>query len=219
MPTLEEIEAALAAYTPKIADDAIDRAAVAVVLRQRPEQALELIFIKRAEHELDPWSGHMAFPGGRVEAGEDDPRQAAERETDEEIGLSLGGARYLGRLDDLRGRGDGGRLVISAHAYLLEGTAAEAPLTPNEEVSEVFWFPVPGLQDEARHVGYEHPQLPGQRFPGVLVGQPDRHIVWGLTYRFIEDFLRVCGEPLPQRWRVDPDGMMKLVDPPPADDA
>ena len=120
-------------------------------------------------------------------------------------------------VDTERGFGQctSGRLLV----HFLEGTAAEAPLTPNEEVSEVFWFPVPGLQDEARHVGYEHPQLPGQRFPGVLVGQPDRHIVWGLTYRFIEDFLRVCGEPLPQRWRVDPDGMMKLVDPPPADDA
>ena len=40
-------------------------AAVALVLRVGETGALELLFIKRAEFEGDPWSGHVAFPGGR----------------------------------------------------------------------------------------------------------------------------------------------------------
>ena len=37
-------------------------------------------------------------------------------------------------------------------------------------------------------------------FPGILVGAPDRHVVWGLTYRFLEVFFEVVGDPLPNRW-------------------
>jgi hypothetical protein len=33
------------------------------------------------------------------------------------------------------------------------------------------------------------------------VGGPERHVVWGLTYRFLEIFFEIVGEPLPNRWR------------------
>ena len=38
------------------------------------------------------------------------------------------------------------------------------------------------------------------RFPGILVGTPERHVVWGLTYRFLEVFFEIAGKPLPNRW-------------------
>ena len=71
---------------------------------------------------------------------------------------------------------------------------------PNHEVREAFWFPVSSLLDPARFV--EHPVVRTRRtgFPGILVGEPDRHVVWGLTYRFLEIFFRVVGRPLPDRW-------------------
>ncbi|NCO50914.1 MAG: NUDIX domain-containing protein, partial [Deltaproteobacteria bacterium] len=59
-------------------------------------QAEELLFIRRAERENDPWSGDIAFPGGGIEAQDIDCRAAAERETREEIGLSLTQKEYLG---------------------------------------------------------------------------------------------------------------------------
>ena len=76
------------------------RAAVAVVLGPTPE-GLQLLFIERAQHPDDPWSGHIAFPGGRIEADDPSPRAAAERETLEEVGLDLSNAEYWGRVDDL----------------------------------------------------------------------------------------------------------------------
>src|SRR5437868_134308 len=77
------------------------RAAVAAVLRQG-EIEPEVLFIHRAEHPLDPWSGHMAFPGGRVEPQDASEQAAAERETEEEVGLRLAEAAVrAGRLNDL----------------------------------------------------------------------------------------------------------------------
>ena len=170
---------------------------MAVVLRER-RALTEVLFIERAAREGDPWSGHMAFPGGRVDPIDRGTRQAAERETLEEVGVSLASATHLGRLDDLEGRPqreDG--MVISAHVYHVEDPE---PLEPNYEVQQAFWFPVAGLLDRQRHVTYPHATYGGRHLPGILVGEPDRHIVWGLTYRFLDVFLSVVGKPLPDKW-------------------
>ncbi|MGH0036228.1 MAG: NUDIX hydrolase [Myxococcota bacterium] len=172
------------------------RAAVAMVLRvPHPSGSPEILFIERARHDGDPWSGHMAFPGGRVDPGDSGDRAAAERETLEEVNVDLSGARYLGRLSDLEGRHAGrpAELVISAHVYHAQG---HHTLRPNYEVEETFWFPLAALHDPARHVDYSPFGRPGSSMPGVCVGDPERHIVWGLTYRFLELFFEMLDRPL-----------------------
>ena len=109
-----------------------------------------------------------------------------------------------------RGRGEGSDLVVSAHVFDL-GVASESVLSPNYEVQEAFWFPLAELSNGQRQVDYRHPRVPVD-FPGILVGQPERHVVWGLTYRFIEEFFTVVGQPLPRRWPFDPDGHLKQVE-------
>ncbi len=179
--------------------EAARHAAVAMVLREHAGRP-EVLFIERAERRGDPWSGHMAFPGGRVEPGDPSPRHTAERETSEEVGVTLADAELLGRLDDQEGR-QGGRaanLVISAYVYQLEKPAL---LRPNREVRQAFWFPLPELADPARHVDTAWALVPGApRYPGIVVGDPRRHVVWGLTYRFLEVFFETLGQPLPDRW-------------------
>jgi 8-oxo-dGTP pyrophosphatase MutT (NUDIX family) len=200
VPKLSHIREALAAHQPKLLGPPdIRRAAVALVMAGADESP-QLLFIERAHHELDPWSGHMAFPGGRVDPQDRDTRFAAERETREEVGVSLGTAEPLGRLDDLEGRHAGrpAGLVISAFAYRLE---EPAPLEPNLEVASAFWFPLHELLDPQRHVEYRARASSGaQPYPGILIGEPDRHVVWGLTYRFLEVFFQIVGRPLPDRW-------------------
>src|SRR3990172_9746127 len=98
------VQDALRAYSPQTISDSEPtnaRAAVALVFREGRD-GLELLFIKRAEHERDPWSGHIGFPGGRSEPGETDLRTTVARETAEETGLDL--ARD-GELAGRRGRG------------------------------------------------------------------------------------------------------------------
>lgn len=196
MPSLDHIRSCLAAHDPpRRRAPGAGRAAVALLLRPGPADA-ELLLIERARHEADPWSGHMALPGGRVDAGDASDRHAAERETLEEVGIGLGGCEYWGRLLDLEGRHAGrpAGLVISAHVWHVPGSA---PLRLNYEVAEAFWFPLSGLLDPSRRVEVESPHLPGSRFPGILVGVPDRQVVWGLTYRFLEALMQVLGLALP----------------------
>jgi 8-oxo-dGTP pyrophosphatase MutT (NUDIX family) len=187
--TIAAIRAALEARMPRTLA-ARRRAAVAIVLRDAaPEPAL--LFIERAVRVGDPWSGQMAFPGGRIDPGDADARAAAERETREEVGLDLGGDECLGRLDDL----DAGvrllaPLVLSAFVYR---AAAPAALAPNHEVREAMWVPVSRLRDPGAHVDHRFGLL---RFPGILVGVPGRHVVWGLTYALVTDLFRTAGMPL-----------------------
>jgi 8-oxo-dGTP pyrophosphatase MutT (NUDIX family) len=194
MLAIDDLRRGLAAHRAQVLSGR-RRAAVAVVVHGRAAEP-EMLFIERARHPTDPWSGHMAFPGGRVDAGDADARAAAERETLEELGLSLDGAERLGRLDDLNA---GVRLVaplvLSAFVYRLD---ARAPLTPNHEVAEALWVPVSALLDPARHVGYRYGPL---RWPGVCIGDPDRHIVWGLTYRLLEALFGLAGMRFPERSR------------------
>lgn len=208
MVDLDGIRHALARHQPRLVrEPARSRAAVAMVLRERAGvgtrgRSPEVLFIERARHDGDPWSGHMAFPGGRVDVADLHEQAAAERETREEVGLDLSRAHLIGRLDDLPGRGAAKErgLVISGHVYVWEG---DAPLVPDSrEVEQAFWFPLADLHVPERHVPHTYPGAEID-FPGILVGEPGRHVVWGLTYRFLETFFGIVGRPLPKRWSFD----------------
>jgi len=197
VPSLDRIRRAFTGYAPLALDvGGMRHAAVALVLREARGEP-EVLFIERAHHEGDPWSGHMAFPGGGVEPGDADAQAAAERETLEEVGIHLGDAERIGRLGDKEGNPlTQPRLVISAYVFRVR--EAVDPV-PNHEVREAFWFPVASLLDPARHIDHRIPRG-GPAFPGILVGVPERHVVWGLTYNFLESFFHLVGQPLPDRW-------------------
>lgn len=168
-------------------------AAVALVLREG-ERGAEVLFIERAMREGDPWSGHMAFPGGRLEGDDDSARTAACRETFEEVGLEIARAEYLGHLCDLTGRsGSPAPMLVSAHAFHLERDEPLA-LDPNE-VRSAFWFPLAELHDVSRRTTHRIPQLPDHVFPAIVIGEPDRHFVWGLTYRFLDEMFKLVDRP------------------------
>jgi len=202
-PSLAEIRRALFDREPEtLPAGPRQHAAVAMVLRE-VDGAPEVLFIERARREGDPWSGHMAFPGGRIDPEDDHARSAAERETFEEVGIELVDAEALGQLDDLKGRHAAApdrAMVISAFVYHL---ADPATLKPNWEVEQAFWFPLGSLLETERRVEYSVTHADGGlRFPGILVGQPKRHVVWGLTYRFLEIFFEIVDRPLPDRWEI-----------------
>lgn len=199
MIALEQIRRALARHAPRIIDPSGKRQAAVAMLLHEAAAGPEVLFIERAQRAGDPWSGHMAFPGGRVERADADARAAAERETFEEVGLSLGSAESLGRLDDLEGRPSGHAvdLVISAFVYRVD---QPGPLRANREVEDALWVPLSRLIDPVHHVDYEYRLAPGATWPGIVVGHPERHVVWGLTYRFVERFFELMpGVTLPER--------------------
>jgi 8-oxo-dGTP pyrophosphatase MutT (NUDIX family) len=158
------------------------RAAVAVVLREG-DAGVEVLLIKRAEREGDPWSGHMAFPGGRHQSADKSLLDTAVRETLEEVGLNLAThGRAIARLPDVMPYSRMPHAItVTAFVFNLERPAA---LTLNEEVAEAIWTPLdPILANE-----------PKTRFrfqrDGVDLDLPsleiDGRVVWGLTYRMLE---------------------------------
>jgi 8-oxo-dGTP pyrophosphatase MutT (NUDIX family) len=185
---LEFIEARAAAHAPaRVEAGAASRqAAVAAILR-KGEPDTEALFILRATKEGDPWSGHMAFPGGHLDPGDESLRAAAERETLEEIGLDLtNDARFVGELDHVRAnpRGRNIDMVVTPFIYVLRNP--DPALRPNYEVADILWGSLNDMYLGNSLTRGEF-EVGGQRlsYPGYAVGE---HIVWGLTLRVLDHF-------------------------------
>ncbi|MGH7665279.1 MAG: NUDIX hydrolase [Gemmatimonadaceae bacterium] len=164
------------------------RAAVAVILRaaQGPEGDLELLMIKRSECDGDPWSGHVALPGGREEPGDRDLEATALRETWEETGVDIrANGRVLGALDDLGPRSQ--TLPPLTVRPFVAIVASDVILAESPEVAEAFWVPLAELKRPAQWVEAT-----------VFVRGEDRivasfrhgaHTVWGMTERILRELL------------------------------
>ena len=179
--TWEDISRALASRPPARMAEAVEtQAAVAVVLREAPA-GIEILFIRRAEHPQDPWSGQMAFPGGRREEGDRDLLETAVRETLEETGVDLHRkAEHLGALDEVRAmaRMRPVNLAIMPFVFRLRGEP-RPELSP--EVRSLHWLRLEDLLGPSRRstFDYEH-QGETLQFPCLRV---EELVIWGLTYR------------------------------------
>ena len=162
------------------------RAAVAIVLRDAGRD-VEILLIRRAEHPNDPWSGQMAFPGGRQEPGDENLIATATRETHEEVGLSLvADGCFLGRLDELEAVARGGPVGLRITPYVFRIYGSFQPV-PNAEVAEVVWAPAGPMGAGVSDTTYPYSVGPvTHQLPAYAVGA---HVVWGLTYRMLQDFL------------------------------
>jgi 8-oxo-dGTP pyrophosphatase MutT (NUDIX family) len=169
--------------------EATRRAAVAAVLR-RGGLDTELLLILRAEREGDPWSGHMALPGGHHDPGDADLLATARRETLEEVGLDLGQHELLGALDEhaasAQGRFTG--LVVAPFVFALR---SDSELRPNHEVAELLWTPL-GRMARGETEVIKELERDGRRMslPGYRVGE---HVVWGLTHRVLQSLFAALG--------------------------
>ena len=168
-------------------------AAVAAVAR-KGELGPEMLFIERSTKKDDPWSGQMAFPGGRAEENDDDSLATAVRETSEELGIDLEDSLLLGRLSDLEGgpRGTRQRLTVTPYVFWLSG---QRPVSdPNHEVAGVIWVPVSELLEPSRYIEYFYTPVGSDSWPGITV--EGERVIWGLTLRMLIDLFRRLGRPL-----------------------
>lgn len=186
--TIDDFRTALASFAHHdIAEfEGMSSAAVAAILRQGRD-GTEILFIHRAEDPRDPWSGHMAFPGGRVDPGDEGRRAAAIRETREEVGLDLEEVgEQIGRLSDVQaiGRGRPLSMVITPYVFVINSVPE---LVINYEVEEAVWVPVAFLADHGNRETMPYRRagltldLPCYRYQG--------HLIWGLTLGMVDDLL------------------------------
>jgi 8-oxo-dGTP pyrophosphatase MutT (NUDIX family) len=181
-PTWDALRRAVSPPPVTVVPALASRAAVALILRDG-EAGIELLFIRRAEHPLDPWSGQMAFPGGRAEPADADLRETAIRETHEEIGLDLRrGAEHLGTLDEVRAMARMRPMELSILPFVFRLVGPFEPAL-SSEVTRVHWLPLAAVlgADLRSTMEYVH-EGAARRFPCVRV---DDVVIWGLTYRML----------------------------------
>ncbi|PLX81365.1 MAG: CoA pyrophosphatase [Desulfuromonas sp.] len=187
--TLNDIERELTRRRPTIASTEEKRRASVAMLLNGTEDDLHLLFIERAKHPEDPWSGNLAFPGGRKDKTDSSTRATAERETVEELDLDPTAGHFLGRLDDIEGAYL--PVVIACFVYYLPKCPS---IRPNHEVADYFWFPLSGLLDERRHKTrplFWHGEE--RTIRGIDLGKPNCPILWGITYRLVIQLLTRLG--------------------------
>ena len=164
-------------------------AAIALVLRPSVEGEPELLMIKRAQAERDPWSGHVACPGGRMEPGDRDLEQTAIRDTWEETGIDIArDGRILGTLDDITPRTPSlPPLVIRPFVAVVK---PHVSIVESPEVAEVFWVPLAAIRETtAWGKAFVSIRNVGER--EVDVFRHGDYTVWGLTHRALTQFLEL----------------------------
>jgi len=164
----------------------VRKAAVALIFRAGADGKPELLFIKRSDYPADPWSGQVAFPGGREEPGDGSLADTAARETREELGIDLErDGTFIGTLDDLRPRIN--RLpdvIVRPYVVLLKGYE---PLILSHEVALAFWIPLAALKEAG---SWRDTQVLAR---GIQINtrafHHEGHIVWGMTERILGQLL------------------------------
>jgi 8-oxo-dGTP pyrophosphatase MutT (NUDIX family) len=195
--TFEEVRRRLEAHVPVQigSEEAPRRAAVAAIFRQAEGPVpFELLFIRRSSRADDPWSGQMAFPGGRSESGDRTLLSTAIRETREEIGLDLEqDAQLLGRIDDVRASVRGKLLPMSITPFAFRLRSRSVRTVVSDEAQEVLWIPAPLLvdPDSRSTIVYE---VEGQVRELPCIRALDR-VVWGLTYGMVARLVELLDWP------------------------
>jgi 8-oxo-dGTP pyrophosphatase MutT (NUDIX family) len=187
---LARIAQAVQARAPMIAerDEPFFEAAVALVLRTTTAGVIELLFIKRAERDDDPWSGQIALPGGRYDPDDESLEATAVRETFEEVSIDLrrDGA-VIGQLDEIRPRIPQLPPVIVRPYVATVGAHAE--VMPSDEVAEMFWAPLdlilaPESQRDTEMIVREfRVRRSAIHYRG--------HIIWGMTEAILRHFQQI----------------------------
>ena len=177
----------LEAFQPSLINDGEFRfASVALVIRET-DVGPQILFIERARKKSDPWSGQVAFPGGNRDPGDADVMHTAIRETREEVGLRLLQQDCIGRLDDQQGRTNYQAIPLAISCFVFRFDQ-DCTLVNNYEVADSFWTRLDHLQTPGNRISYQTDYSP-EPYPGVKLDS--RRVLWGLTYRFVENFLSI----------------------------
>ena len=177
MPLPGSVEKIRLKLRPSGGEDAA--AAVAIFFREREGQP-ELLLVKRAEVPGDPWSGDMAFPGGKRGPGDGCIMDTVLREVLEETNIDLQRGGYLGAMETVYSKVRPG-MGVSPLVFL---QVEEPEIRINEELTSYHWATLEGIRATRGQAKVKKRETP--------VFRVDDQVVWGLTYRIIERLLELA---------------------------
>ncbi len=155
-----------------------DASAAVALLLKTTDKDLKILFVKRAENLDDPWSGQIAFPGGKYDAKDKSLKQTVIRETLEETNINLlDRCRFLGAME-ITTSTRRPEMKVLPFVVLLEH---KPTIKLNYELERFVWI---SLKQVVQHRGTV--KLGGVEWPSYIVGN---NVIWGLTYKILETFL------------------------------
>jgi len=161
-------------------------AAVLVPVVLRPAGPTVLL-TQRTDHLYDH-AGQISFPGGRIEAHDETPEEAALRETEEEVGLSRTKIQLIGRLDTYIVRT--GFIVTPTVGFVYP----PFDIDPDPfEVAEVFEVPLTFIMDRNNHQRRSRDLRGVQRSFYVL--EYEHRYIWGATAAMLVNFVDILDGP------------------------
>lgn len=142
-----------------------------------PETAPRLILTKRSSH-LKHHPGQIAFPGGKVDPGDDGPVGAALREAEEEIALPRASVEILGELP-------AHQTVTGYHVTPVLGWIRDEfqPIPEPGEVDEIFTVPLTHILNPANYLIQSRLWLGAPRHYYTVPYGP--YYIWGATARIL----------------------------------
>ncbi|GJM17602.1 MAG: coenzyme A pyrophosphatase [Thermodesulfobacteriota bacterium] len=161
-------------------------ASVMMILK-KSDPGYSLLFIKRPESEKDPFSGHMAFPGGSMEKDDSSKLETAIRETHEEVGINITqSARIIGTLHDVNPNNPRARnYVVTPYLSVLN---EEVTIIPEaKEVETTVWVPMRHLVDD-RNKEIRIRERDGRQVEDYAYNY-EQYLIWGMTGRILHQFL------------------------------
>ena len=190
--TIEEVEKIIRGrISNKITRDGnFILASVMIILKENRESDYSILFIKRPQNAEDVFSGHMAFPGGKMKEGDGNKLQTAIRETLEETGIDIfKKGKILGELDDFNPiNPKASHYIVTPFLSLL---IKDTEIKPNEEVDEAIWIPISHLKDEkALEIRIVEKLSMGVK---DYVFHYKDYVIWGMTGRILCKFLSLVG--------------------------
>jgi len=188
-PRIRDLAGRLASHDPEVPHAPKDTRHAAVAMCLRESGKLEILFIRRADDPRDPWSGHMAFPGGRVEPWDGSPFHAAVRETKEEVDVHLREDKLIGNLSPIRAPHRGKRAPLMVHPYVFNVPVETRTRPDAREVQETLWIPLSFFLYEAKREEMNW-QYGGQTFKLPSYDYDGRRI-WGMTLRMLDELLSI----------------------------
>jgi len=178
---------------PAIEEDISALRASVCVLVARADETLVVCLIRRAKGIGDPWSEHIALPGGSRRSNET-PVETVRREVREEVGISITDAEELTALPQLRIRLAGREKTLLLDSFVCHVTGPVPALRCGPEIQSAFWIPVADLWNPAN---LDHLALGDQGdtlvYPAVRLPQG---MIFGITLRVLTLLSDQLGIPL-----------------------
>ncbi|MFK8018347.1 MAG: CoA pyrophosphatase [Pseudomonadales bacterium] len=171
------------------------RAAVTMILREsRTNNAVagsfDVLMMRRADRKGDPWSGHMAFPGGKMDSVDESTFETSLRELAEETGIPSPATTLesVGRLSDVLTRNHSGKRPMAVTPFVFH-LVEDVEFNPNHEVAELIWVPVDYIRNAS------HRETMHWEFKGATINLPcyfyEGRRIWGLSLTMLDELLKL----------------------------